>query len=353
MTIDTAFWQGRRVLVTGHSGFMGGWLSFWLHRLGAKVSGYALPPATNPNLFHALRLADCIDVTEADVRDLDSLRACVSQTRPEVVLHLAAQPLVRRAYAEPLETYATNVMGTVNLLEAVRSIEGVRVVVVVTSDKVYDNQEWSWGYRELDSLGGREPYGTSKACCELVMNAYRRSYLERAGIGIATVRAGNVIGGGDWAEDRLIPDAVRAFWAGRALSIRNPKAIRPWQHVLEPIKGYLTLAQRLWEAPVEWSGAWNFGPQQDDARPVAWVIDQLITLWGQGAAWLPGEDGGQPYEARLLSVDSAKARTLLGWRPVWRVEEALQHTVHWYRQHGQGADMTDLSHRQIEMIQYG
>ncbi|MEE8515679.1 MAG: CDP-glucose 4,6-dehydratase, partial [Alphaproteobacteria bacterium] len=269
--LDTGFWAGRRVFVTGHTGFMGGWLCLWLGRLGAEVYGYALTPPTEPSLFEAAGLASHMASTIADVRDYERLSAALQAARPEVVLHLAAQPLVRRAYAEPVETYATNVMGTVNLLEAVRQCPTVRAAVIVTTDKVYENHERTRGYRETDALGGREPYGNSKACAEFAADAYRRSYFHDSDTGIATVRAGNIIGGGDWAQDRLVPDAMRAFAVGEPLHIRHPNSVRPWQHVLEPLSGFLVLAERLAAAPADWAGGWNFGPDENDARTVAWV----------------------------------------------------------------------------------
>lgn len=345
--IDTGFWPGRRVFVTGHTGFMGGWLSLWLGRLGAEVHGYALTPPTDPSLFEATDLGRHMTSTIADVRDLDALSTALQAAQPNVVLHLAAQPLVRRAYAKPVETYATNVMGTVNLLEAVRRCPSVRAAVIVTTDKVYENLERSRGYRETDALGGREPYGNSKACAEFAAEAYRRSYLHDRDTGIATVRAGNIIGGGDWARDRLVPDAIRAIAAGEALHIRHPNAVRPWQHVVEPLRGFLMLAERLVSAPADWARGWNFGPDEDDTRTVAWIADRLLALWGPGAAWetTPG-DG--VYEARMLTLSSAKAKDRLGWRPVWDAGEALARTVDWYRSFYRGEGMRAITLAQID-----
>jgi CDP-glucose 4,6-dehydratase len=343
--------------VTGHTGFLGGWLGLWLIRLGATVTGYARAPSTTPNLFETVCLEDDLDSIIGDVREPETLAAAVQRSRPEVVFHLAAQPIVRHAFADPVETYETNVLGTVYLLEALRGAPTPRAIVAVTTDKVYENREWMWGYRENDRLGGREPYGTSKACAELVADAYRCSYFantngtpETARAGLATARAGNIIGGGDWAPDRLLPDAIRAFGEARALAIRNPRATRPWQHVLEPVRGLLMLAERLFDAPPEWDGAWNFGPRPADVRPVAWVADEIARLWGDSACW-QATGGDHPYEAGLLAVDSSKAQAVLGWSPVWPVEKALSHSVEWYRAHRSNADMRALSLAQIEAFE--
>jgi CDP-glucose 4,6-dehydratase len=355
--VDPAFWQGRRVLVTGHTGFLGGWLVLWLARLGATVTGYAHSPSTTPNLFETARIEGDLNSIIGDVREPETLAMAVQSSRPEVVFHLAAQPIVRRAFADPVETYETNVLGTVYLLEALRNAPVPHAIVAVTTDKVYKNREWVWGYRENDRLGGREPYGTSKACAELVAEAYRCSYFangdgtpETARTGLATVRAGNIIGGGDWAPDRLLPDAIRAFGEDRALSIRNPRATRPWQHVLEPVRGLLMLAERLFDAPRRWDGAWNFGPRPADVRPVSWIADEITRLWGDSATWRT-EGGDHPYEAGLLAVDSSKAQAALGWSPIWSVEKALAHTVKWYREHRSNSDMRALSLAQIKTFE--
>ena len=344
------FWRGRRVFLTGHTGFKGGWLTALLHRLGAEVTGYALAPEPGLSLFEMARIGELAQASHfADIRDGAALTAALWAARPSIVLHLAAQALVGRARAEPAETFDTNVMGTVRLLDAVRATPGVEAMVVVTSDKVYDNVEWPWAYRETDRLGGKEPYGASKAACEIVLQAYRHSYFsgERK-VPIVSARAGNVIGGGDWAADRLIPDAIRAFADGQPLIARNPAAVRPWQHVLEPLAGYLRLAQALTAGlEIPEGGGLNFGPTAEDAWPVARVIDAVAARWGEGAAWRQ-DPGAQPYEARLLEVDSARARGLLGWTPKWRLEAGLDRTVDWYRAVHGGEDPRAVTLRQIE-----
>jgi CDP-glucose 4,6-dehydratase len=318
------------VFVTGHTGFKGAWLLQWLKHLGAEVTGYALAPDTTPSLFEAANAGQGICSLLADVRDLASLTDALADSHAEVVFHLAAQSLVRESYARPVDTYATNVMGTVNLLEAVRTNDCVRAVVVVTSDKCYENREWPWAYREGEPLGGHDPYSSSKACAELVTSAYRDSFFRAADAPrIASARAGNVIGGGDWARDRLVPDLLRAFADGEPALIRNPAAIRPWQHVLEPLHGYLMLAEALVEKP-DADVAWNFGPGEQDVRPVRWVADQLVTLWGDGAAWTQDERD-QPHEAMTLKVDSTRARAALGWRPRLSLQTALEWIVEWQK----------------------
>ncbi len=344
----SSFWKGRRVFVTGHTGFMGGWLSERLVSLGAEVTGYALPAPTDPSYFDATNLWQRVPTVTADIRDLDRLSAIMSSTRAEIVFHLAAQPLVRRAHADPIETFSTNTMGTVNVLEALRRSGLVAAAVIVTTDKVYENKEWPWGYRETDALGGREPYGVSKACAELAVESYVRSYFNvgGAGPGIATVRAGNIIGGGDWGRDRLIPDAIKAFAGGNPLGIRNPDAVRPWQHVLEPVAGMIRLAQRLAESPGKVSGSWNFGPEDNDSKTVEWVADRLVDAWGTDARWTATGESG-PYEAKFLTLSSAKAKSELGWQTYWGAEDAIRRTVEWYRAFHEGVDMAAFTQFQI------
>lgn len=344
---DPGFWAGRRVLLTGHTGFKGGWLALWLERLGAQVTGLALPPDTAPNLFGLAGLGARLDSRTVDIRDAAALRAAVLGAEPSVVLHLAAQALVRPSYEDPVGTYATNVMGTAHLLDAVRAAPSVRAVVVVTSDKCYENREWVWPYREDEPMGGHDPYSNSKGCAELVTSAFRRSFFAGGPTAVASARAGNVIGGGDWSRDRLVPDLVGAFAAGRAAEIRNPHAIRPWQHVLEPLSGYLLLAERLaGEGGARFAEAWNFGPADEDCRPVSHLADRLAAFWGEGAGWrLVG--GEHPHEASYLKVDSSKARARLGWSRRMTLGQALDWTVAWSRALRDGGDAAALCHDQI------
>jgi len=345
-------WAGRRVLVTGHTGFKGSWLSLWLHSLGAEVTGFALPPPTEPSLFDAARIGDAIDHIVGDVRDLAAVQAAVAKARPEVIFHLAAQPLVRLSYEQPVETYATNVMGTVHVLEAARQVPGVQAIVCVTSDKCYENREWIWPYRESDPMGGHDPYSNSKGCAELVTSAYRNSYFSSGGPALASVRAGNVIGGGDWAVDRLVPDLVRAFEAGASPLIRSPDSVRPWQHVLEALGGYLLLAGHLLANDRSFADAWNFGPSDEDARPVSWIVERMRSAWneqvgGGGAGAALPDSGPKPHEAGLLRLDTSKARAALGWRPALRLEEALDWIVAWHKAVGTGEDARAVTLKQI------
>ena len=341
------FWHDRRVLLTGHTGFKGAWLSLWLQHLGATVSGYSLAPPTDPNLFTLAQIGAGMDSHIADIRDQPRLDQALRHACPEIVFHLAAQPLVRQGYRDPVDTYATNVMGTVHLLEAVRHTPSVRAVVIVTSDKCYHNQEWVWGYRENEPLGGRDPYSSSKGCAELVTAAYRDAFFNAADyprhqVAIASARAGNVIGGGDWAEDRLVPDLLRAFERGQTPVIRSPQAIRPWQHVLEPLAGYLLLAERLVGEGPAFAEAWNFGPADDDAQPVHRLIEHLRTAWRQGGGTPPPwhfDRQTQPHEAHYLKLDCAKARSRLGWQPRWPLSEAIHRIAAWHQAYLEGADM--------------
>ena len=346
-----AFWRGRRVLLTGHTGFKGSWLIMWLSRCGADLAGFALPPSSSPSLYDLAGVGQMVKAVGGDVRDLGTVIHAFQDHRPEVVIHMAAQSLVRTSYELPVDTYATNVMGTVHVLEAARKVGGVRALVTVTTDKCYENREWVWGYRENEAMGGHDPYSSSKGCAELVASAYRRSYFADTkyaahGLGLATARAGNVIGGGDWAADRLIPDVIRAFSAGRPAILRNPRATRPWQHVLEPLDGYLTLAERLFETGPKYAGAWNFGPRDADARPVGEVVDTLAARWGRGATWTLDE-GSHPHEAHSLRLDCSKAAAHLAWRARLGLDEALEWVVAWYDGHLRGEDPRALTERDI------
>lgn len=350
-----AFWVGKRVLLTGHTGFKGSWLSLWLQSMGAHVTGYALAPPTNPNLFEIAEVAQGMTSIIGDVCDLSKLQAAFTEHKPEIVLHMAAQPLVRYSYQKPVETYSTNVMGTVHLLEAVRRTPGVKSVVIITTDKCYENREWVWGYRENEPMGGFDPYSNSKGCAELVSAAYRSSFFnasnyEDHGVATATVRAGNVIGGGDWAQDRLIPDILAAFEQGRKVEIRNPHAIRPWQHVMEPLCGYLTLAEQLFERGPSFGGGWNFGPNDEDAKPVGWIVEKMAELWGAGAHWQI-DTGEHPHEAHYLKLDISKARSLLDWHPKLRLKDALTLIIDWSRHRQAGANMREQTLAQLHAYQ--
>ncbi|MEK7989613.1 MAG: CDP-glucose 4,6-dehydratase [Thiotrichaceae bacterium] len=324
------FWQDKKVLVTGHTGFKGSWLSLWLRLLKADVTGYSLAPLTHPNLFEAAHIEREIKSLIGDIRDFNHLQSAVLKARPQIIFHLAAQPLVRASYANPLETYSSNVMGTAHILEAARQCKSVKAVVIVTTDKCYENREWVWGYRENDPMGGDDPYSSSKGCAELVTQAYQRSYFNSNSVGIASARAGNVIGGGDWAEDRLIPDFIKSLAAKQKIVLRNPLATRPWQHVLEPLGGYLQLAEKLWDEPAKYTGAWNFGPEESDVRSVQWVVEYMAHLWDEALPWELDKQA-QPHEAQLLKLDCSKAHFHLNWKPKWSLETALQQTVDWYQ----------------------
>ena len=354
--VNPLFWNGKRVFMTGHTGFKGGWLSLWLTSMGAKVTGYALAPNTMPNFFEVAKIASSLEQSHiADIRDLEKLQKAMAQARPEIVIHMAAQPLVRYSYANPVETYATNVMGTVHVLESIRNSDCVRSVVIVTTDKCYENKERVLGYREDEPMGGYDPYSSSKGCAELVTSAYRQSFFspekfDQHCVAIASARAGNVIGGGDWSEDRLIPDAIKAFEVKEFLMIRNPLATRPWQHVLEPLSGYLVLAQALYERGVQFGGPWNFGPRDEDARPVKEVINLLIKNWGSPAAWQQ-EYSEQPHEAHSLKLDCTKAREYLSWVPKWSLEMAMQNITDWYHAYQRDENMQQVSLQQITQYQ--
>lgn len=350
MVAPLDFWAGKRVLITGHTGFKGSWLALWLQARGARVAGFALAPPAGPSLWKLLGLQQEIVHMEGDVCDSAPLQAAFEHTRPEIVLHLAAQSLVQASYKHPVYTYATNVMGTVHVLEAARRVPGVRVLLNVTSDKCYENREWVFSYRENDPLGGHDPYSSSKGCSELVTAAYRNSFLAGMSIAVATARAGNVIGGGDWAADRLIPDFVRAAAGQAVVRIRNPRAIRPWQHVLEPLHGYLCLAEKLWHEGQAHADAWNFGPPAEDVAPVESVVATLVSLWGEGLRW-DRDPLEHPHEAHLLKLDSSKSRTLLGWRSRLPLRTALEWTVGWYKQQAAGAAARTLCLDQIRQYE--
>ncbi len=346
MALNRTFWAGRRVFLTGHTGFKGSWLLLMLDMLGAKMTGYSLTPPTDPSLFDMLSLDQLCDHHIGDIRDLPTMEAALAKAAPDIVIHMAAQPLVRASYATPVETYATNVMGTVNLMDACRRVPSVKTIVVVTTDKCYENLGVSRGYDESDRMGGHDPYSNSKACAELAVAAYRDSFMREGGIGLASARAGNVIGGGDFAEDRLVPDAVWAFTKGLPLSIRNPRAIRPWQHVLEPLYGYLLLAERTHNDPARYAEGWNFGPAVGDAAPVQTVVDHLADMWGDGACWVQ-DPGSHPHEAATLMLDCAKAESELGWVPRFTLEQALQLSIDWYRCAHEKGDVAALSKEHV------
>lgn len=346
MVMKKSFWADKKIFVTGHTGFKGSWLSLWLKQLGASVTGYALPPQTVPSLFELAKVANGMRSVEGNILDTEHLLQTIREQRPEIIFHLAAQPLVHYSYENPVETYMVNVMGTVNLLEAVRKIDSVKAVIVVTSDKCYENQEWVWGYRETDAMGGFDPYSSSKGCTELVVSAWRRSYFNKQ-VALATVRAGNVIGGGDWSADRLVPDLIRSFTRKETGIIRNPNASRPWQYILDVLQGYLKLAEKLWQGAPEFADAWNFGPDENNIKPVSWIADKLTSLWGNEARWtLDGKK--YPHEATCLKLDSNKSRTVLGWMPKMTIDSALENTHAWYQAHHHQDDMEKFTGQQIE-----
>lgn len=347
--VTEAFWQGRRVFLTGHTGFKGSWLALWLTRMGAEVTGFSLP-ATSPSLFAQARVGELLNHVEGDIRDLAAVDAAMAEADPEIVFHLAAQPIVRLSYEQPVETFATNVQGTIHVLDACRRAANLKAAVCITSDKCYENREWIWPYRENDPMGGHDPYSASKGAAELVISAYRRSFFN-GGARIASVRAGNVIGGGDWARDRLVPDIVRALIAGEKPLIRSPYAVRPWQHVLEALGGYLLIAGHL-ALGRDWAATgWNFGPAEDDTRPVSWIAERMCSVWG-AAGWTNGAEGparaAQPHEAGMLKLDCAKARSELGWRPAYTLDKALTRIVEWHRAVDGGADARAVSLDQLE-----
>jgi CDP-glucose 4,6-dehydratase len=346
LAVNPHFWKSKRVFLTGHTGFKGGWLALWLHSMGAHVHGYALSPPTDPSLFTVARVEERMANSKiADVQDARLLRMAMQTSEPDIVIHLAAQPLVRFAYREPVETYAVNVMGTINVLEAIRNTPSVRAVVVVTTDKCYKNREWIWAYREDEPMGGHDPYSSSKACVEILTDSWRQSFFSDSSVAVATARAGNVIGGGDWAADRLIPDFLKGLDQGETLQVRSPEAIRPWQHVLEPLSGYLKLAEHLFTDGCAYAEAWNFGPTDSDCRSVHWIVERLVAS-SSGASWAC-QQSPQPHEACTLKLDSSKARMRLGWRPRWPLETALAKTLEWHINWRQGKDMQTVTLTQI------
>lgn len=346
--VSPEFWYGKKVFVTGHTGFKGGWISLWLQSMGAKVKGYSLEAPTQPSLFNVANVENNIESEIGDIRDTDKLNASVSNFDPDIIIHMAAQPLVRLSYKEPKETYSTNVMGSLNVFEAARIAKNLRVIINITTDKCYENREWEWGYRENEAMGGADPYSSSKGCAELLASAYRRSFFNAAdGPVLASVRAGNVIGGGDWAEDRLIPDILRAFENGSPVIIRNPNSIRPWQHVLEPLSGYLVLAQYAWENGQKFADGWNFGPRDTDAQPVGNILNKMVALWGENASWqLDGLE--QPHEAKYLKLDISKAQMHLKWKPRWNIDIALDKIVKWHKSWLNGIDMHEYCLKEIK-----
>lgn len=346
----TKFWNGKKVLITGHTGFKGSWFAFWLKMLGAEVCGYALRPETEPNLFNDLELENKIDSVIGDIRNPEKFEETLKRFQPEIIFHLAAQSLVRKSYREPVETYTTNVIGTINILESVRKTDFVKAVVIVTTDKVYENKEWLWAYRENERLGGFDPYSNSKACAELAVSAYRNSFFGENKTLIATARAGNVIGGGDWSQDRLLPDVFRSLIFGEKLVIRNPHSIRPWQHVLESLAGYIKLGEKLYQGQRDFAEAWNFGSGDEDAKPVGWILEEIKRIWNEPVNWtLAGEL--QPHEANILKLDSTKAKNNLKWLPKLSLKEAVDLTAQWYRGFKDKKDLTELTKNQINFYQ--
>lgn len=346
MAIDKNFWKNRRVFLTGHTGFKGGWLSLWLHDLGALVTGFSLE-AEPLSMYNSAGLSSLFTKSiTGDIRDTQSLEQAMKECDPEIVIHMAAQPLVQHSYTDPVGTYSTNVMGTVHVLEAARKTGSVKSILNITTDKCYENNEWIWAYRENEPMGGYDPYSSSKGCAELVSSAYRRSFFDGKGVALATARAGNVIGGGDWAQNRIVPDAMRSFAAGETLIVRNPDSIRPWQHVLEPIAGYILLCQQLTLEPVSFTGAWNFGPLNSNAQPVSVLADIMSDAWGEKAAWTT-DNSVHPHEAHFLKLDSSKANHYLQWKPVWQLDRSLRETVAWYKAWNNKEDMHQYSLTQI------
>ena len=351
MSINNNFWKEKKVFITGHTGFKGSWLCIWLHSLGAKITGFALEPPTNPSLFKLCHIDELVNSIICDIADAKKLQSAIKSSESEIVIHMAAQPLVRESYKDPVGTYITNVIGTANLLNSIRNCSSVRAVVNVTTDKCYENKEWPWGYRENEPLGGYDPYSSSKACSELVTSAFKNSFFNAQNynehnVAIATARAGNVIGGGDWASDRLVPDCINSLLENKDIYIRNPNAIRPWQHVLEPLHGYMMLAEKLYENGVDYADSWNFGPDDNDAKSVGWIAKKLCNLWETNIDCII-DNGDHPHEANYLKLDCSKAKSLLGWFPKWDVETALRKTVEWSKAYSRKDDLRQCCISQI------
>jgi CDP-glucose 4,6-dehydratase len=351
MVMNAGFWKNKKVFLTGHTGFKGSWLSLWLQSLGANVTGYSIDIPSKPSLFEVAKVAQDMTSLQGDICDLAALNKAMQKSKPEIVIHMAAQSLVHYGYDNPVETYATNVLGTVHVLEAIRQTQSVKAAVMVTSDKCYENREWVWGYRENEPMGGYDPYSNSKGCAELVTSSYRQSYFKaKTGPAIASARAGNVIGGGDWAADRLIPDMIRAIGAGKSVKIRRPHSIRPWQHVMEPLSGYLLLAEKLYKDGAAYAEGWNFGPREEDAKPVEWIVEHITRLWGKGARWSKDKTR-HPHEAHYLKLDCSKAHMRLHWKPRWSLLQALEAITTWHKAHNSKANMRDFTLQQIKTYQ--
>lgn len=345
--VNSVFWKNKKVFLTGHTGFKGSWLSLWLQSMGAIVKGYSLAPPTNPSLFLEADVAKNMESEIGDIRDLEQLKESMLGFNPDILIHMAAQPLVRLSYIEPIDTYTTNVIGTVNVLEAARNCMNLKAIVSVTTDKCYENKEWAWGYRENEPMGGHDPYSSSKGCAELVTSAYRNSFFNsKDTAALATARAGNVIGGGDWAEDRLIPDILKAFEKSKSVIVRNPLSTRPWQHVLEPLSGYLVLAEHLYTFGQEFAEAWNFGPKDEDCKSVNWILDQMVSTWGEGAGW-ELDQNNNPHEAGFLKLDCSKAASRLNWHSKWNLEHTLTLIVTWHQDWKAGKNIKEKCMQEI------
>jgi CDP-glucose 4,6-dehydratase len=346
--VSSQFWQGKRVFLTGHTGFKGSWLSLWLQRMGASVKGYALEPITSSNLFDEASVSDGMISEIGDIRNLNTLSKSITNFNPDILIHMAAQPLVRLSYIEPIATYETNVMGTLNVLEAARKCENIKAILAITTDKCYENDNRDFGYAENQPMGGYDPYSSSKGCCELLISSYRRSFFSsKDSPNLASARAGNVIGGGDWSLNRLVPDILKSFESNNPVVLRNPLAIRPWQHVLEPLFGYLILAEDLYKKGTEYSGAWNFGPNDEDCKSVEWILKKMITIWGEGASY-EIDTNFNPHEANILKLDCSKAEIGLNWKPKWDLEKALELTIAWHKQWLSKGNMRNICMNEID-----